>query len=761
VLTASGAGSYTWSAGATPTGATTASASPATTTTYTVTGTSAGCTGTAVATVTVNSVADATITPVSPVCLGAAPFTLTAAQGGGTWSGTGITNASAGTFEPAVAGVGSYVINYSITGACAGSDTVTITVINNQNSTITPVLPVCLGSLPFNFSAATSGGTWSGTGITNGSTGQFTPAAAGTGTFIITYSIAGSCGSTDTTLITVNPNSDATITQPGPQCAGGPTITLSAASSGGFWSGPGVTTGTSGVFDPGAAGIGTHIITYSIGGSCGSSDTVSITVNATANSTINPVSSPCISAAPITLTAATGGGVWSGPGITDAVNGTFDPSITSIGTQIITYTLTGSCASSDTLAINVTGLPDVTIAPAGPFCPGSPAITLVAATSGGGWFGPGTSGSTFDPSVAGIGLHVITYSIPGACGNIDTSIIEVVAPVSAAITAVAPVCAGSPSFLFSGSPSGGTWSGTATDPGTGSFDPSVSGAGTFVITYSIPGGCGDTTTFSMTVNPLPSPSVSSDLPGGCAPACITFTETGSASCNTVSFDYGDGSSSSSGTHCYTAAGIYDVTVTCTDINGCTGSSIIPSMISVSAAPSASFTFNPPGVSPANTTISFLNTSSGGGNSVWNFGDVLSGPDNTSITTDPSHLYESEGQFCITLVETNSAGCADTVVNCLVIANEATVVVPNVFTPNGDGDNDMFLFRTTSVNDLSCAVYDRWGLKMAEWNSVQGGWDGRTSSGNMAPDGVYYYMLKATATNGKVIEKQGFVQLLNR
>ena len=115
-----------------------------------------------------------------------------------------------------------------------------------------------------------------------------------------------------------------------------------------------------------------------------------------------------------------------------------------------------------------------------------------------------------------------------------------------------------------------------------------------------------------------------------------------------------------------------------------------------------------------------------------------------------------------MISSNVSGCADTTSECVTIANDATIFIPNVFTPNNDGVNDIFYFKTTSVKDLTCTIYDRWGLKIAEWtvnDNATSGWDGRSTSGIEATDGVYFFIMKANTVNNKVIEEKGFVQLL--
>jgi gliding motility-associated-like protein len=731
--------------------------------TYTVTNTVSGSCGSTDSTVvTVMATPDATITQPASVCPGSPAFNIVAATSGGAWSGTGITDALNGTFDPSV-GTGSYTITYTIGSVCGSTDTVVVTVSAPDNATISSISTACVSASSFNLSAATAGGIWTGTGITDSVNGTFDPATAGIGTFTVTYTISGACGNSDTALVTITNNSDATIVQPSAICEDAMPFNLSAATGGGIWTGAGITDSIAGTFDPSSAGSGSQTITYTISGSCAAMDTVIISISPLANSGITPVSTICVGAAPFNLVAASSGGTWAGPGITSGVNGTFDPAIAGIGSHTVTYTIAGFCGSADTTIINVTSLLDATIASAAPVCPGSAAFNLTAATSGGAWTGTGitdATNGTFNPGITGTGTFIVTYTISGSCGNSDTAMVLVTAPQDASFTTT-PVCSGSAAFNLSAATAGGLWSGTGiTSSSAGTFDPSISGSGIFAITYSISGSCGDTATQNITVNALPSPSASPDINAGCEPVCIQFTESVSTSCTLVNYDFGDGTSASSSdpSHCYTTAGTYTVTITCTDVNGCTGSTVLPSTITAAPIPVAAMSVSPSGVIPVNTTVSVTDLSVSGGSQLWNFGDPGSASNSSSLSTD-THVYANEGSYCISLISTNSSGCSDSTSECIIVADDAFVSIPNIFTPNGDNNNDLFFISSTGVKELTCTIYDRWGLKISELDSVNSRWDGRTTSGQIAPDGVYYYILHITGLNEKTIEQQGFVQLL--
>lgn len=383
--------------------------------------------------------------------------------------------------------------------------------VGPPDATITPAGPFCETDAPVGLNAATGGGTWSGTGITNAALGTFDPAAAGAGTHTITYDIGGACPSSATIDIIVNPQDDATITAAGPFCADAAPVTLNAATGGGTWS---ATCGvcinaTTGDFDPAAAGAGTHTITYTTAGICPDTDTEDIVVNPLDDATIAPAGPFCDSDPALNLTAATPGGTWSGTGITDPINGTFDPANAGAGTWTITYTTAGACPDTDTEDIIVNDLIDATINAAGPFCESNAVAILAAANPGGAWSatcGVCIDGSTgaFDPSVAAAGTHTVTYTIPGACGTTDTEDITVIADADATVTPAGPFCETDPTFTMTAVDGGGTWSapcGICIDAATGVFDPATAGAGVYQIDYTIAGACGDIGSVQVEVIP--------------------------------------------------------------------------------------------------------------------------------------------------------------------------------------------------------------------------------------------------------------------
>jgi PKD repeat protein len=339
-------------------------------------------------------------------------------------------------------GTGTYTVIVTATDGSSNMDdtTFTVTVTANADATITPAGPFCESDPMQTLTAVDPLGIWSGAGITDVNLGSFDPAVAGVGNHPITYTISGPCGDMQTTTITVVQNSDATITPAGPFCETDPVQTLTAVDPLGIWSGIGIIDANAGTFDPATAGPGTHSISYTIGGPCGDSNTINIIVDPQANTTITPAGPFCETDPIQTLTAVDPLGIWSGIGIIDPNNGTFDPATAGAGTHNVTYTITGNCGNSSIVSITVTPLADATIG-AVPYpsfgsyiCHFDPTMMLTAADPGGYWTGESIDSLTgvFDPfdylNNHGI-LNFpcdsipIYYTIPGVCGDIDSTTI--------------------------------------------------------------------------------------------------------------------------------------------------------------------------------------------------------------------------------------------------------------------------------------------------------------------------------------------------
>ena len=110
-------------------------------------------------------------------------------------------------------------------------------------------------------------------------------------------------------------------------------------------------------------------------------------------------------------------------------------------------------------------------------------------------------------------------------------------------------------------------------------------------------------------------------------------------------------------------------------------------------------------------------------------------------------------------------CGDTVSDYVAVSviMDCKLNIPNVFTPNGDGKNDVFLVTGVGMQTYSISIFDRWGKKVFESNDLTSQWDGKIK-GNEAEEGVYFWLAhyrSACVVDAEQIENKGFVHLLRK
>ena len=145
-------------------------------------------------------------------------------------------------------------------------------------------------------------------------------------------------------------------------------------------------------------------------------------------------------------------------------------------------------------------------------------------------------------------------------------------------------------------------------------------------------------------------------------------------------------------------------------------------------------------------------------SVWSFGNGTN-QITTSTAVSPVTVYQSPGTYTVTMY-VNKGSCRDTVVKVINVEMPSKLEVPNVFTPNGDGSNDLFFLKVANISEISALIFDRWGNKVFESTSSTGNieWDGKNLSGKDLPAGTYFYTIKATGKDNTEYEKKGNVSI---
>ena len=687
---------------------------------YTFTPTAGQCATTTTFTVTVNP----NITPTFSfgttltICAGGTVPVLpnTSTNGiNGTWSPSIVDDQNSGvyTFTPTA-------------GQCALPTTFTVTV--NPNITPTFIFGTAL--------AICSGGTVPAlpTTSTNNITGTWSPAtvsntASGTYTFTPT---AGQCAVPTTFTVTVDANITpvfsfgTTLTI----CEGGSVPALPTTSDNGItgtWAATTVSNTASAVytFTPSA-------------GQCATTTTFTVTVNQNITPTFSfgTTLSVCDGAAVPTLPTTS----------TNGITGTWSPAtISNTASDVYTFTPTaGLCAVPTTLTVTVNPIltPTFSFGTSLTICAGATVPTLPATSTNGitGTWSPATVSNQAD------GVYTFTPNA-GECGT-STTFTVTVTPNTI------------PTFSFGNTLticSGGTVPAlpTTSDNGvTGTWNPStVSTTASAVYTFTPTAGiCATTQTFTVTVNPIVTPTFSF---GTSASICIgaTVPTLPATSINGINGTWNPAivSNTANGTYTFTPnPGECAVATTYT--------------VEVNPVPSvtvpANITVNDGDVIPA---TNFVTTPSTGVSISWTNSNTAIGLAAAGTGNVPQFTATNPGNTDITATITVTPrinGCIGTPVTYTITvrALNKDVFVPNVFSPNGDGKNDVLMVYGNYINRVEMRIFNQWGQQIAMINSRTQGWDG-THNGKPQPVGVYVYALRAVMNDGRTVDLKGSITLV--
>lgn len=779
----SGTGSISW----TPGGFTTSSitVSPGVTTTYTVTVSDAiGCSGSDQVTVNVRPVPVAAFVNSGPVCLGNA-INLTdnsniSAGAITTWNWDFGDGQAASSQNPSVtySTDGLFNVQLIVTSDFGCRDTVTNSLRVNPLPVANagPDDDICPG---FNATLNGSGGVqylWTPGNMT---TASITLSPATTTDYVLQVTDANGCTNTDQARIVVNPVPVANAGTDQDICLGTATSLVASGGTDYLWSPGNVNTAVY-TISPAVTTTYDVLVTNTYG--CQASDQVTVNVHPIPVAAFSDDGPVCqLNTVSFTDNSNVSAGSitswdWDlGNNVTSSVQ---NPSLqyNLEGNYTVNLIVTTNAGCRDTITRNLLIWPNPVASYTNlDVCDGNPVIFANTSYISDAtplsyqWsLGDSSTSSTTSPShlYGGWGSYqadLQVTSVNGCTSDVSRTV-NVFALPDAAFSAP-PVCEETAFTLSDNSsiPSGAvsTWywtlgdGSTATDPNPNHTYPDP---GFYPIHLLITSnhGCQDSTDAIIRVIPKPVPDFLTE--SLCYGFPVQLTDQSYAVTGSVvqyQWGFGDGATSAdqNPVHLYNRPGWYQVSLTITSDSGCISTLVRPNALEIFAPPNVQFESNVSAANDIYPLVNFINQTGTAGQYFWDFGD---GTQSTDYS--PTHLYPDIGVYQVQLISINDHGCVDTTLQRIEIRPSSNVYIPNAFTPNGDTRNDLFRVYSYNVEELQAQIFDRWGLKVFEWDTIDGGWDGKVE-GNPAQADVYVYRVTTVDINNRREVRIGHVSLV--
>ncbi len=513
-------------------------------------------------------------------------------------------------------------------------------------------------------------------------------------------------------------------------------------------------------------GAGTNVFMWTISNPPCASTTDTVTIINTGGpttATAGPGQTVCGSSATLAgNTPVAGTGAWtlvSGAGtITSPSSPTSGITGLGVGSNVFQWTISNPPCTPSTSTVTITGVASPTAAAAGPnqtLCSSSATLAGNTPTSGTGTWtlvsGAGTIASPSSPTsgVTGLsaGANVFMWTISNPPCTSSTSTVTITNTGGPGINTTAQTnvtCNGASTGAATVAGSGGSGSYTYSwsSGATGATSTGLT-AGTYTVTVTDGGGCSSTSLVTIT-QPAAITGAVSTTPATCGISDGTASTTGAGGSGALTYLWSPGSATTSSISGI-PSGVYSVTIT--DSLGCvySASGSVGSVGGPSVNAGADVTI----IAGGSTVLTATVTS--GASYSWSPSATL------SCDTCPTTIATPSETTTYTVTVTQN-GCSSTDVVTIYVEIECgELFVPNVFSPNNDGQNDELKIYGNCITDLEFVIFDRWGEKVVEITDPAVSWDGRYQ-GKMMDASVLVYYLKAKV-KGVEVEKHGNITLV--
>lgn len=274
--------------------------------------------------------------------------------------------------------------------------------------------------------------------------------------------------------------------------------------------------------------------------------------------------------------------------------------------------------------------------------------------------------------------------------------------------------------------------------------------------------CRDTIEHSFDYYPVPTDVVVQPFPpSACMPAEITFNNKSNPINELYTYEWIFNDDLKYDTkdikRTFTNDGIWDVYLKITSPFDCVVEKTFQNVVQILPLPEADFTFTPNNPKGENAIVEFNQTCKY--TSAWQY--IVDGS-KSYFLPDIAVTFEEPGNHEVELIAKRPNGCVDSITKKVYIEPVTRYYVPNAFTPNGDGKNDVFKGTGTlnNMTNFTFEVYNRWGERVFSSTDPIVGWDGKhIKHKDDLPGGIYAYVYTYVDVLGVPIKRRGFVTLV--
>jgi len=471
---------------------------------------------------------------------------------------------------------------------------------------------------------------------------------------------------------------------------------------------------------------GVYNVQLIITGAC-KTDTVIKTIVVEPNTMVVSIGSDTILCygASITLDANNSGStyLWSTSDTTQTV-------IADTGTYYVQVTDKG-CIKSDTITISQFAEIVVNLGNDTAICKGD-SIVLDAGNSGNSYLWS-TSDTTQTITIDSATIYFVEVFV-NACSNLDTINISYSPDITVNLGNDTSICINA-TLTLDAENTGSSYLWSTSDT---TQNITIDSIGTYSITVTDTNTCSNSDTINIGLSPDLTVKISNDT-SICVNASLTLDA------GNTGGSYLWSTNETTQTIIISSAGSYYIEVF---NNGCSGSDTI----SISQLPEITVNIGNDTTINSGTSIYLSGTVAGGSIYSW------SPPTGLSCSLCQKTLVNTKETITYVLSVTDTNGCIST--DDIIINVDLTnlIFIPDIFSPNGDGNNDVLYMRSKGIENFRFAIYDRWGEKVFETTAKNVGWDG-TFRGKSMSSAVFVYYVTGSFTNGGEINEKGHVALV--